>query len=107
MAAKAGLNSIGGGADDLQRAHSKQRRSREQQAPAARARTLAAEVSAMVARDGAARLSGLPPGVLADGNQRRRERLGALRLREATRLPVGDLPRRADAGPANRLRSVQ
>ena len=36
----------------------------------------------------------------AHGDQRRPRRLGALRLREDARLPLGHLPRRADAGSA-------
>ena len=89
------------------RDESQQRRPRRQQAPAARARALAAEVPRVVARHGAAGLPGLPPGLSAHGDQRRCRRLGALRLREAARVPLGHLPRRAGARSPHRLRRLQ
>ena len=54
-------------------------------------------------RDGA---RGLPGGrhLPAHRDQRRPRGLGALRLREDARLPLGHLPRRPGAGPHDRLR---
>ena len=92
-----------GGADvshDLERAHPEQRRPRRQQAAAARAGALAARLSRLVARHGAARVPGQPPGLPAHRHQRRRRRLGALRLRQAAGIPLGHLPGRADATTA-------
>ena len=84
-----------------------QRRPGRQQAAAARARTLAARLSRLVARHGAAGIPGQPPGLPAHRDQRRRRRLGALRLRQAARVSLGHLPRRADAGSPHRLRRLQ
>ena len=52
-------------------------------------------------------LPGPPPGLPAHRDQRRRGGLGALRLRQAARLPLGHLPGRADARPPHRLRRLQ
>ena len=67
----------------------------ERQAPAARARAVAAEIHPVVAGHGAAGLPGPRPGLPAHGGQRRPRGLGALRLREDARLPLGHLPRRS------------
>ena len=67
----------------------------ERQAPAARARGVAARVHRLVEADGPDRLAGarhLP----AHRGLRRDRRLGALRLREDARLPLGHLPRAED-----------
>ena len=61
---------------DLSRTDPQQRRPLEQQAAAARARALAAEVHPVVARHGAAGVPGLPPGLRAHGGQRRSRRAG-------------------------------
>ncbi len=71
-----------------------QRRSVEQQAAAARARALAAEVHPVVDGHGTAGVPGLPPGLRPDGGQRRSVGLGALRVREAAGVSLGHLPRR-------------
>jgi hypothetical protein len=66
-----------------------QRRSVWQQAPAARARALAAAVHPVVEGYGAAGVPGLSPGVRPDGRERRSGRLGALRVRAIAHMPLG------------------
>ena len=92
------------GVDDLRREDPEQRQPLRQQAPAARARALAAEVHPVVEGDGAAGLPGLPPGLRAHRDQRRPRRVGALRVREAAGIPVGHLSRRSGPRSQDRLR---
>ena len=66
-----------------------QRRPVRQQAPAARARALAAEVPPVVARHGAAGVSGLPPVLRVHRDQRRSPTVGALRGHQAAGISVG------------------
>ena len=80
-----------------------QRSPRGRQAPAARARGVAAELHPLVARDGPVGLPGRPR-VPAHRDRRRLRRLGALRLRQDARLPLGHLPRRSGGRPHHRLR---
>ena len=86
-----------------QRAHPEQRPPLGRQAAPARARGVAAELHLVVEARWALRLPGgrhLPP----HRDQRRRRRLGELRLREDARLPLGHLPRRPGRRPQDRLR---
>ena len=90
----------------LQRTHPQQREPRRRPPPAARAGTLAAGLPRLVARAwpgwrAAARC--LP----AHRHRRRHRWLGALRLRQDARLPLGHLPGRARARPAHQLRHPQ
>ena len=77
----------------LQREDPEQRQPRRRQHAAARARAVAAELPRLVARHGPERLPGVRR-LPAHRGQRRRRGLGALRLREDARLPLGHLPRR-------------
>ena len=93
-----------GKVNDLCREDPEQRQPLRQQAAAARARALAAEVHPVVEGHGAAGLPGLPPGLRPHRDQRRPGRVGALRVREAARVPLGHLPRRSDPRSQDRLR---
>ena len=74
--------------DRLFRADSQQRQPGRRSPPAARARSMAAGVPEMVARDGAGGLSGLR-GLPAHRDFGRRERMGDLRLRQDARIRWG------------------
>ena len=77
------------------RADPEQRPPRRRQAPAARARGLAAAASSQLVEGDGARSGFQEDHVfLRTADQRRLRRLGALRLREDARLPLGHLPRR-------------
>ena len=74
---------------------------------AARARALAAGVPRRGGPTWARRARAATDVYLRTARQRRAEGLGALRLREDARLPLGHLPRAGRAGPQDRLRRAQ
>src|SRR5437879_3141951 len=94
------------GVHRLSRAHSEQRRPRRQPPSATRAGGMAAAVPRVVARHGAGRLPGARR-LSTHRHQRGRAGLGAVRLSQDARLPLGHFPRRAGAQPHDRLRRSQ
>ena len=78
-----------GNQDDFRREDSEQRQPVRQQASAARARALAAEVHPVVDGDGPAGIPGLPPGLRAHRDQRRPRRAGRISSTSSCRSTAG------------------
>ena len=86
-----------------ERADPEQREPGGRSPAAASARTMAAELSQVVAGDGPRRFSGARR-LSAHGDERGRRRLGELRLRQDAGLSLGHLPGRSDHRPHDRVR---